>query len=103
MVVGLPARTRFAAHALRERLRPRALGPLRIGVAVAIVVGALLAVWAQWQPQRSADAAQQALAPVGSIEVIAGHMRPAASAIASRWASSAGASPAAPSGSAAAP
>jgi hypothetical protein len=47
---------------LRERLTPSALGPLRAGVAAAIVVGALLAAWAQWQPQRSADASQQALA-----------------------------------------
>ena len=30
-------------------------------MAGAIVVGALLAAWAQWQPQRSADASQQAL------------------------------------------
>jgi hypothetical protein len=47
---------------IRARLTPAALGPLRIGVAAAIVVGALLAAWAQWQPQRSADASQQALA-----------------------------------------
>jgi O-antigen ligase len=47
---------------LRARLSPAALGPLRMGVAAAIVVGALLAAWAQWQPQRSADASQQALA-----------------------------------------
>jgi O-Antigen ligase len=47
---------------LRARLRPSALGPLRIGVATAIVLGALLAAWAQWQPQRSSDASQQALA-----------------------------------------
>jgi tetratricopeptide (TPR) repeat protein len=50
--------------ALRERLRARELGPLRIAVAVAAIVGALLAAWVQWQPQRSADAAQQALALV---------------------------------------
>jgi hypothetical protein len=47
---------------LRERLTPSALGPLRLSIAAAIVVGALLAAWAQWQPQRSADASQQALA-----------------------------------------
>jgi hypothetical protein len=47
---------------LGERLTPSALGPLRASVAAAIVVGALLAAWAQWQPQRSADASQQALA-----------------------------------------
>lgn len=38
------------------------LGPLRVGVAVAAVIAALLAAWAQWQPQRSADASQEALA-----------------------------------------
>jgi hypothetical protein len=64
--IGGRPRTRnaLAAHELRERLRPRALGPLRIGVAVAIAVAAVLAVWSQWQPQRSADSSQQALAQV---------------------------------------
>jgi O-Antigen ligase len=38
------------------------LDPLRMGIAVAVVVGALLAAWAQWQPQRSANASQEALA-----------------------------------------
>jgi O-Antigen ligase len=38
------------------------VGPLRIGIAAAVVVAALLAAWAQWQPQRSADASQEALA-----------------------------------------
>jgi hypothetical protein len=47
---------------LSERLKPSALGPLRMVVAAAIVVGALLAAWAQWQPQRAANASQQALA-----------------------------------------
>ncbi|HEV7528810.1 MAG TPA: O-antigen ligase family protein [Solirubrobacteraceae bacterium] len=47
---------------LRERLKPSALGPLRMVVAAAIVVGALLAAWAQWQPQRATNASQQALA-----------------------------------------
>ncbi|MHB8235229.1 MAG: tetratricopeptide repeat protein, partial [Solirubrobacteraceae bacterium] len=51
---------------LIARLSPRSLGPLRMGVAVAIVVGALLAAWAQWQPQRSADASQQALSQLSS-------------------------------------
>jgi Flp pilus assembly protein TadD len=37
------------------------IGPLRLGVAAAVVVAALLAAWAQWQPQRSADASQEAL------------------------------------------
>jgi O-Antigen ligase len=38
------------------------VGPLRLGIAAAVVVAALLAAWAQWQPQRSADASQEALA-----------------------------------------
>jgi hypothetical protein len=38
------------------------IGPLRLGIAAAVVVAALLAAWAQWQPQRSDDASQQALA-----------------------------------------
>jgi hypothetical protein len=46
---------------IKERLAPRTLGPLRIAVAVAVLIGALLAAWAEWQPQRSADASQQAL------------------------------------------
>ena len=41
---------------LRARLSARALGPVRITVAVAAIVGALLAAWVQWQPQRSANA-----------------------------------------------
>ena len=45
----------------------RKLGPLRadpqsVGIAAAAVIAALLAAWAQWQPQRSVDASQQALA-----------------------------------------
>jgi hypothetical protein len=38
------------------------IGPLRLGIAAAAVIAALLAAWAQWQPQRSADASQEALA-----------------------------------------
>ncbi len=40
----------------------REVGPLRLGIAAAVVIAALLAAWAQWQPQRSADASQEALA-----------------------------------------
>jgi hypothetical protein len=43
---------------------PREIGPLRGGLAVTIVVFALLAVWAEWQPQRSVDASNEALALV---------------------------------------
>ncbi len=38
------------------------LGPLRAGIALAVVVGALLAAWTEWQPQRSVDASENALA-----------------------------------------
>ncbi len=38
------------------------VGPLRAGIAAAVVVCALLAAWAQWQPQHSVDASNEALA-----------------------------------------
>jgi hypothetical protein len=37
------------------------LGPLRVALAIAVVAGALLAAWTEWQPQRSVDATEQAL------------------------------------------
>jgi hypothetical protein len=40
----------------------RELGRWRIGVAVAAVIAALLAAWSQWQPERSVNASQAALA-----------------------------------------
>jgi hypothetical protein len=43
-------------------VRGRTLGPLRIGVAIAVVAGALLAAWTEWQPQRSVEASEQAVA-----------------------------------------
>ncbi len=42
----------------------REIGPLRGGVALAVVVFALLAVWVEWQPQGSVDASNEALALV---------------------------------------
>jgi hypothetical protein len=39
----------------------RELGPVRVGIAVAVVAGALLAAWTEWQPQRSVDASERAL------------------------------------------
>ncbi|MFI4991761.1 MAG: O-antigen ligase family protein [Solirubrobacterales bacterium] len=51
---------------LRARLSPREHGPVRIVLAVAAIVGALLAAWVQWQPQRSATASQQALTELAS-------------------------------------
>jgi hypothetical protein len=53
---GLPGLQELRAH-----LSARSLGAVRITVAVAAIVGALLAAWVQWQPQRSATASQQAL------------------------------------------
>jgi cytochrome c-type biogenesis protein CcmH/NrfG len=38
------------------------LGPTRVGIACAAMIAALLAAWAQWQPQRSMDSSQEALA-----------------------------------------
>jgi hypothetical protein len=38
------------------------LGPMRIGIVVAVVAGVLLAAWTEWQPQRSVDASERALA-----------------------------------------
>jgi tetratricopeptide (TPR) repeat protein len=62
------SRTRLlrAAYPLGERLRAlRAAGRKRIALAAAVVVGALLAGWTQWQPQRAVDASQQALSLLG--------------------------------------
>ncbi|HME05301.1 MAG TPA: O-antigen ligase family protein [Solirubrobacteraceae bacterium] len=45
------------------RARPlRALNPVSATVACAVLIAALLAAWAQWQPQRSENASQEALA-----------------------------------------
>jgi O-antigen ligase len=41
---------------------PARVEPLRVAVAVAAVAGALLLAWTEWQPQRSVDASEQALA-----------------------------------------
>ena len=45
---------------------PRALDPRALALATAVVIAALLAAWAEWQPQRSMDASNQALALIGS-------------------------------------
>jgi cytochrome c-type biogenesis protein CcmH/NrfG len=45
------------------RLPPASeIDPLRVGIAVAVVAGALLTAWTEWQPQRSVDASEQAFA-----------------------------------------
>jgi tetratricopeptide (TPR) repeat protein len=41
---------------------PAKVEPLRVAVAIVAVAGALLLAWTQWQPQRSVDASEQALA-----------------------------------------
>ena len=46
---------------LRARLQPRVLGPTRIAVAVAAIVGVLVAAWAQWAPLGSSEASEEAL------------------------------------------
>jgi hypothetical protein len=52
-------RPSFSRAGLREAVgRP---APLRIAVACAIVAGALLIAWTQWQPQRSEEARESAL------------------------------------------
>ncbi|HXB64384.1 MAG TPA: O-antigen ligase family protein [Solirubrobacteraceae bacterium] len=49
----------------------RDLDPLRGAIAAAVVVCALLAAWAQWQPQHSVDAADEALALVARSPTVA--------------------------------
>ncbi len=44
------------------RQRNGRVAPARIGIAIAVVAAALLGAWSQWQPQRSIDASEQALA-----------------------------------------
>ncbi len=53
---------RLSPADLRARLNLRALGPTRVTIAGAVIAGTLLAAWAQWQPLRSANSSQQALA-----------------------------------------
>ncbi len=51
------------ARPRRPRLPSRSeIGRLRIAAAACVVIAALLAAWAQWQPQRSAEASNEALA-----------------------------------------
>jgi O-antigen ligase len=49
-----------AGAASSEAAPRRAISPTRIAIAGAVIVAALLAMWSQWQPQRSEEAAQQA-------------------------------------------
>jgi O-antigen ligase len=54
----VPPNPRLRTPSLRE------IDPLRGGIAAAVVVCALLAAWAEWQPLRSVDASNEALALV---------------------------------------
>jgi cytochrome c-type biogenesis protein CcmH/NrfG len=66
-VAGRGPLTESAAPGVRWRSPTlREVGPLRGAIAAAVIVCALLAAWAQWQPQRSVDAADEALALVGT-------------------------------------
>jgi tetratricopeptide (TPR) repeat protein len=55
------SRTAVGGVWVREPLPTAQLNPIRVGVAIAVVAGALLAAWTEWQPQRSIDASEQAL------------------------------------------
>ncbi len=66
-----PRRRSFPALGGLKAPSTRELGPVRVGIAIAVVVGALLAAWTEWQPQRSVDASEKALVllphnPVGA-------------------------------------
>jgi hypothetical protein len=52
--------------AARSERGPARRDPRALGIAVAVIVAALLAAWAEWQPQRSQDASNQALASIAS-------------------------------------
>jgi hypothetical protein len=71
---GSPAAAVPTPSATEKWRRPSArdLGALRVGLAIAVVVGALLASWTEWQPQRSVEATEEAEAllahdPVGAL------------------------------------
>jgi O-Antigen ligase len=50
----------------RRRLALRDIGTERIVIAAAVLIVTLLAAWAQWQPERSADASDQALSALAA-------------------------------------
>jgi O-Antigen ligase len=66
-----PASSHTPSADSSTRVHVRWLGPMRtdprsVAVAGAAVIAALLAAWSQWQPQRSTDASQRALALLSS-------------------------------------
>jgi O-antigen ligase len=60
-----PARVRGERASALKGTLARA-GAARVCVASAVIVAALLSAWSQWQPQRSEEASQQALAQLAS-------------------------------------
>jgi hypothetical protein len=59
--------TAHAGGPIRQFSRgPSGPGAVRIAIAAAVVIAALLAAWSQWQPQRSEEARNDALAQVES-------------------------------------
>jgi O-antigen ligase len=64
-----PARPSAApvdGSSLAHKIGAVSVDPRSLGIAVAVLLAALLAAWAQWQPQRSVDASDAALALVAS-------------------------------------
>ena len=57
----LPGEQADASAGPRRPSSARELGALRVGVAAAAIIAALIAAWAQWQPERSVNASQTAL------------------------------------------
>jgi O-Antigen ligase len=55
----------------RPRRPANELDPVRVCVALAVLAGALLAAWTEWQPQRSIDASEHALVLLGHNPVAA--------------------------------
>ena len=51
-----------STHGAPSSRRPTRIEPLRLAIAIVVVAGTLLAAWTEWQPQRSVDASEQALA-----------------------------------------
>jgi O-antigen ligase len=53
-----------SAHQLRRTLAARQLPRAAIAIAAAILATALIAAWAQWQPERSATSSEEAIAMI---------------------------------------
>jgi O-antigen ligase len=71
-------------HAAHHEHPPPARSYTRTAIACTVVVAAMLAAWSQWQPQRSEDARQEALAQLARHRHDAAAALPAADAAAAR-------------------